>query len=244
MRDEARALSAMQGTWVVMRRELRALLQDRRSVTMMIVFGLVLPVVIGNSGAGTKGNPKLILGILTEVLVFPYIAGLQAALTSFIGEREHGTLGPLLATPLSNVSIFAGKLLGAAYLPSLVTSAVGFVAFISILHGKASDPLNDKVVAHSSFAFTIVLSLVAGFTMVALGLLLGSKAKSVRGAQAITAVVVFPVIFGVQVLAFIVVDHSALFAWSVLAGLVVAIIAGLVFAARLWNREEALVSSG
>jgi len=242
MRDEARALSSMQGTWVVMRRELRALLQDRRSVTMMIIFGLVLPIVIANSGAGTKGRPELILGILTEVLVFPYIAGLQSALTSFVGEREHGTLGPLLATPLSNVSIFAGKLLGAAYIPSLVTSSVGFIAFTAILHGKAGDPLT--VVSHSTFALMIVLSLVAGFTMVALGLLFGSKAKSVRGAQAITAVVVFPVIFGVQVLALIVVNHSALFAWGVLAGLVAAIIAGLGFAARLWNREEALVSSG
>ncbi len=242
MRDEVRALPSLAGTWVVMRRELRALLQDRRSVTMMVIFGLVLPIVIANSGAGAKGKPELILGILTEVLVFPYIAGLQASLTAFVGEREHGTLGPLLATPLSNASIFAGKLLGAGYIPSFVTSGVGFVAFIAILHGKAGDPL--KVVQRSTFIEMIALSLVAGFTMVALGLLFGSKAKSVRGAQAITAVVVFPVIFGVQLLAVVVVNHSPLFAWSVLAGLVVAIVAGLAFAARLWNREEALVSGG
>lgn len=242
MTDEVRTLSALSGTWVVMRRELRALLQDRRSVTMMLIFGLLLPIVIANSAGRVRGKPEVILGLLTEVLVFPYIAGLQAALTAFVGEREHGTLGPLLATPLSNTSIFAGKLLGAAYIPSLVTSAVSFVAFIGFLHGKPGDPF--LIVAHATLIEMVALSLVASFTMVALGLLIGSKAKSVRGAQAITAVVVFPVIFGVQLLALIVVDHSALFAWGVLAGLVVAIIAGLVFAARLWNREEALVSSG
>src|SRR5438552_732324 len=140
MRDEIRPLPPAQGAVVVMRRELRALLQDRRSVTMMVIFGLLLPILIANGAIGSKGKPALVLGIMTEVLVFPYIAGLQAALTAFVGEREHGTLGPLLATPLSNVSIFAGKLLGAAYVPSLATSAIGFTAFLLFLRGKTSDP--------------------------------------------------------------------------------------------------------
>src|SRR5439155_5620709 len=128
----------------------------------------------------------LVLGILTQVMVFPYIAGLQAALTAFVGEREHGTLGPLLATPLPNASIFAGKLLGAAYIPSLVTSGVGFFAFVLFLGGKPADPL--KVVSHGTLVETIALSLVAGFAMVVIGVLVGSKAKSVRGAQGISTV--------------------------------------------------------
>src|SRR5438105_8685845 len=234
MRDEVRALPTLTGTFVVMRRELRALLQDRRSVTMMLIFGLVLPIVIANGAIGARGRPDIVLVIMTEVLVFPYIAGLQAALTAFVGEREHGTLGPLLATPLSNVSIFAGKLLGAAYVPSLATSAVGFIAFLTFLHGKESDPLT--IVARSTLIETALLSLIAGFAMVVFGLLIGSKSKSVRGAQAITAVVVFPVIFGVQVLAQIVLNHNALFALSVMLVLVVAITASLWFSARIWNR--------
>jgi ABC-2 type transport system permease protein len=179
---------------------------------------------------------------MTEVLVFPYIAGLQSALTAFVGERENGTLGPLLATPLANTSIFAGKLLGSAYVPSLATSLVGLTAFIVFLHGKASDPF--RVVAHSTLIETIALSLVAGLTMVVLGLLIGSKAKSVRGAQAITAVVVFPVIFGVQVLAQLILHHGPWFAWGVTLILLVAIVGSLALSARIWNREEALVSAG
>ncbi|HJT37769.1 MAG TPA: ABC transporter permease subunit [Actinomycetota bacterium] len=242
MRDDVRSLPALPGTWVVMRRELRALLQDRRSVTMMVIFGLALPILIASTAVASKGKQEVVLAVLTEVLVFPYIAGLQAALTSFIGEREHGTLGPLLATPLSNISIFAGKLLGAAYLPGLATSIIGFVAFVVRLRGTSGDPF--RVVHHDTLIEMIALSLVAGFAMVALGLLLGSKSKSVRGAQAITAVVVFPVIFGVQLLALVVVNHTALFAWSILIGIVVVIVLGLIFASRVWNREEALVSSG
>ena len=242
MRDEIRSLPTVPGMFVIMRRELRALLQDRRSVTMMVIFGLLLPVLVANGAIGSKGKPSIVLGILTEVLVFPYIAGLQAALTAFVGEREHGTLGPLLATPLSNVSIFAGKLLGAAYVPSLATSAVGLIAFMAFLHGKASDPLT--VVAHATLIETIVLSLIAGFAMVVFGLLIGSKSKSVRGAQAITAVVVFPVIFGVQVLAQVVLNYSAWLAWGVMLLLIVAIAASLWFSAHIWNREEALVSTG
>ena len=242
MRDEVRPLPALAGTWVVMRRELRALLLDRRSVTMMVIFGLALPIVIASGAVGSKGSPKVVIGILTEVLVFPYIAGLQAALTAFVGEREYGTLGPLLATPLANVSIIGGKLLGAAFIPGLATSAIGFTAFVARLHGQAGDPF--RVVSHGTLIEIIALSLVAGFAMVALGLLLGSKAKSVRGAQGITAVVVFPMIVGLQLLAQTVLEHSPTFGWSLLVGVVVLIVLGLTFAARVWNREEALVSSG
>jgi vacuolar-type H+-ATPase subunit I/STV1 len=124
----------------------------------------------------------------------------------------------------------------------LATSIIGFVAFVVRLRGTSGDPF--RVVHHDTLIEMIALSLVAGFAMVALGLLLGSKSKSVRGAQAITAVVVFPVIFGVQVLALVVVNHTALFAWSILIGIVVLIVLGLIFASRVWNREEALVSSG
>ncbi|MGZ4127625.1 MAG: ABC transporter permease [Actinomycetota bacterium] len=242
MTDEIRPLPVARGTFVVMRRELRALLQDRRSVTMIVIFGLVLPIIIANGALSAKSKGALVLGIMTEVLVFPYIAGLQAALTAFVGEREHGTLGPLLATPLSNTSIFAGKLLGAAYVPSLATSAIGFGAFLLFLHGKASDPL--VIASTGVLVETIALSLVAGFAMVTVGLLLGSKAKSVRGAQAITAVVVFPVIFGVQLLGSYVVGRGVVFAGAALVGFVAAIIASLWLAARIWNREEALVSAG
>src|SRR5437879_4108678 len=130
MRNEVRPLPTLPGTWVVMRRELRALLQDRRSVVLIVIFGLVFPSLIANSALNSRTKAPLALGILTQVLVFPYIAGLQSAITAFVGEREHGTLGPLLATPLSNVSIFAGKLLGAAYIPSMATGALGFAAFL------------------------------------------------------------------------------------------------------------------
>src|ERR1044071_8202184 len=160
MRDEVRSLSPLAGTFVVMRRELRALLQDRRSVTMMLIFGLALPILIASGAVGSKGRPSVVLAVLTEVLVFPYIAGLQAALTAFVGEREHGTLGPLLATPLANVSIFGGKLLGAAFIPALATSAIGFLSFVLRLHGTPGDPF--RVVSHGTLIEMIALSLVAG----------------------------------------------------------------------------------
>jgi len=137
--------------------------------------------------------------------VFPYIAGLQAALTAFVGEREHGTLGPLLATRLRTCRSSRGSFSEQPTFRAWPRAAVGFAAFLAFLHGKTSDPLS--IVAHSTLIETAALSLIAGFAMVVFGLLLGSKSKSVRGAQAITAVVVFPVIFGVQVLAQIVLNQ-------------------------------------
>jgi len=242
VRDEPRPLPPLPGTWVVMRRELRALFQDRRSLSMMAIFGVVFPIILAAGATGAKNSEGYIVGIMTEVLLFPYIAGLQAALTAFVGEREHGTLGPLLATPLSNVSIFAGKLLGAAYIPSFAASGLGLGIFLAFIEGRGSGPLRD--VGGTPLAQMTAISIVAGFAMIVLGLLVGSKAKSVRGAQGVSTVVVLPVIVGVQLLATTVLRRGLGFSAAILGALFVAIVVGLVFSARIWNREEALVSTG
>ena len=242
MRDEPRPLPPMAGTWVVMRRELRALAQDRRSLTMMLIFGIAFPLVLAAGATGPKNGVGYVVGIMTEVLLFPYIAGLQAALTAFVGEREHGTLGPLLATPLSNVSIFAGKLLGAAYIPSFAASGIGLGIFLSFIGARDAGPLRE--IGDGALVQLAAISIVAGFAMIVLGLLVGSKAKSVRGAQGVSTVVVLPVIVGVQLLASSVTHRGLAFSVAILGGLFAAILIGLVFSARIWNREEALVSTG
>lgn len=242
MRAEARPLPSVAGTWVVMRRELRALLQDRRSLSMMVIFGIVFPIILAVGATGPKNGVGYVVGIMTEVLLFPYIAGLQAALTAFVGEREHGTLGPLLATPLSNVSIFAGKLLGAAYIPSFAASGIGLGIFLAVIGTTNPGPVRE--IGGGAMAQLIAIAIVAGFAMIVLGLLVGSKAKSVRGAQGVSTVVVLPVIVGVQVLASSVTHRGPAFSAAILGGLFAAIVLGLVFSARIWNREEALVSLG
>jgi len=242
MNEDARPLPPLAGAAVVMRRELRALVQDRRSLSMMIVFGLLFPLLIAGSTVSSKSSVGLLLGIMTQVLIFPYIAGVQAAITTFVGEREHGTLGPLLATPLSNMSIFAGKLLGAAYVPSFAASGLGLAIFLSFIAARPADPLN--AIPRGTMVEMIAISLVAGFTMIVLGLLVGSKARSVRGAQGVSTVVVLPVVFGVQLLASTVLRRGPAFSAAILIGMAVAIVLGLAFSARIWNREEALVSGG
>jgi len=242
VRLESRPMPPMSGTWVVMRRELRALFQDRRSLSMMVIFGLAFPIVFAAGASGPKNAAGYVVGLLTEVLLFPYIAGLQAALTAFVGEREHGTLGPLLATPLSNVSIFAGKLLGAAYIPSFAASGVALAIFLAIIGTNESGPLGG--IGGGALTQLIAIVVVAGFAMIVLGLLVGSKAKSVRGAQGVSTVVVLPVIVGVQLLASTVTHRGPGFSALILGGLFAAIVVGLLFSARIWNREEALVSTG
>ena len=242
MKSEARPLPQLAGTYVVMRRELRALAQDRRSLSMMIIFGIVFPIILAAGATGSKTSVGYVLTTITEVLLFPYIAGLQAALTAFVGEREHGTLGPLLATPLSNVSIFAGKLLGSAYIPSFVASVAGLGIFISILGASHATSLSE--IGTGGLTQLTAIVMVAGFAMIVLGLLVGSKAKSVRGAQGVSTVVVLPVIVGAQVLAHTVTHRGAGFNVTILGGLSAAIIVGLLFSARIWNREEALISTG
>lgn len=55
----------------------------------------------------------------------------------FAGDKERGSLTPLLVTPASNTAIFAGKVLG-AILPALAYAAIGILIYfaeIALLYG-------------------------------------------------------------------------------------------------------------
>ncbi|HBQ46690.1 MAG TPA: ABC transporter [Ruminococcaceae bacterium] len=65
-------------------------------------------------------------------LMIPLMASSVAAASSFVGEKERGTLPTLLLTPMSVKRIFHAKTLGCVLLSAIVT-AISFVVFAVIV---------------------------------------------------------------------------------------------------------------
>jgi len=115
----------------------------------------------------------LIPGLVAILLTF---SGTVLAAFSIVRERERGTLEQLMVTPASPVAVVLGKLL-----PYL---ALGFVQLLLVLLLMV---FVFRVPIHGNIFLLLALSLIYLFSLLALGLLVSSRAntqmEAIQGAQ-------------------------------------------------------------
>src|SRR3954453_13890069 len=120
--------------WLIAQRGALESLRDRMTLILSLFFALVFPafmvltiirsqvtVAVANGAAGALGNPPGIYPLTIGLL--PPSGAIGVACGQFAGEKEQGSLAPLLASPASNGAIFGGKILG-SILPTLLFSLV------------------------------------------------------------------------------------------------------------------------
>jgi sodium transport system permease protein len=93
---------------------------------------LLAPIAIRDVDVSTPaGRALLLLGMLSFFLILSLLTGgMYLAIDTTVGERERGTLEPLLATPVARESLLYGKLLATCaymFLSLVITTAALFV---------------------------------------------------------------------------------------------------------------------
>src|SRR6184192_884239 len=123
-------------TWLIARRQMLEAIRDKSTLMMSGMFLIVQTVLVlisigpalqDHTAVGLQRAGFLMAFYLLFVGLMPATPAIGIASGVFAGDKERGCLTPLLATPASNVSIFAGKVLG-AILPALGISATGILA--------------------------------------------------------------------------------------------------------------------
>src|SRR5512141_1016160 len=107
--------------WLVARRELRDQLRDWRILFPLGVLTLAFPFLMNEvAGQAVSFFAKYGTNLIADRLIpfsvliigfFPITISLVVALESFVGEKERGTIEPLLSAPLANSHLYFGKLL-------------------------------------------------------------------------------------------------------------------------------------
>ena len=127
-------------TWLIAKRAAIESFYDPMTVLANSLFGLVIPVIVvfgqmaplaahATSHAGQVALGDLLVTYLLIIGLLPAGASLGIAAGVFAGEKEHGNLTPLLASPASNLAIFLGKTLGAV-LPALTYAVIAEAAYL------------------------------------------------------------------------------------------------------------------
>jgi uncharacterized membrane protein SpoIIM required for sporulation len=224
LRDQLRPV------WLVAQRELRDQLRDWRILLPILALTIFFPFLMNFTAraavdfATQYGTPligeRFVPFLLMVVGFFPITVSLVIALEAFVGEKERGTIEPLLSSPLKDWQLFMGKLAAAAGAP-LAMAYLGITVYLVGLHFNGV-PLPDP----NRLVQTILLTSVQAVLMVSGAILISTQATSVRAANLMSSFVVIPIALLIQ-------GESVLMFWGNHQVLWLAVAAVAVLAALL-----------
>ncbi len=160
--------------------ELSELLHERPIMALAALFTFALPVYLAASYSASGANSGYIYLWALESAFAPIFIASMMMVQAFIADRDRGILPTLLATPISNLALFAGKALPIIAL-CLVQGFCGFIVFCLTLWLKRPDLL----AAANRFALLLIPPMVVCTTLVVcgLGIIVVSRTRSPRSAS-------------------------------------------------------------
>jgi ABC-2 type transport system permease protein len=233
----------------VLRKELLEFRRTRTVVVTMVVLPLVFLVepIVSIFLAAPQGSSAVLDHFVTlpllYLLLIPVIMPSTLAAYTVVGEREQGTLEPLLTTPLSTPDLILGKAV-AVMVPTLVLSYSVYVLFLVAVRLFAHPAMATAVFHNGAVLLALFLfaPLVAGWSIV-VGMAVSVRAKEVRVSQQLGTLASLPII-GVVFLMALNVIHPTFQTALIFAAVILAVdLRALRVVARMFNRERLVTGS-
>jgi len=229
----------------VIRKELREYRRKRSIVVTMAILPIIfliqptLSVFLAPAASDdTYYRIPLLLLLLISVIMPSTLAAY-----SVVGEREQGTLEPLLTTPISRQEFIAGKA-AAVMIPSVAVSYSVFALFFAVVRLFAKRAISTAVFHQGPVLLALVLftPLLAGWAVV-VGMAISVRANEVRVAQQLGTLASLPPL-GVVVLFAVGVIHPT-FTVAILfaVGLFAIDVRALRIIAKMFDRERLVTGS-
>jgi len=188
--------------WMVARREFMDQFRDWRIIVPMLLLVTLFPFIADDSTRQAvnfmnRFGGDLILDRLVPFVVlvigfFPLSFTLVVALESFVGEKERGTIEPLLSSPLEDRHMYLGKLLVGITTP-LVFSFASIVIYLMLIARR-----NVEFPSAYMLALVFLLTFAHAVLMVSSAIVISVQATTVRAANLLASFVVVPVAFLLQ----------------------------------------------
>jgi ABC-type transport system involved in multi-copper enzyme maturation permease subunit len=161
---------------------------------------------------------------------------------SIVGERDQGTLEPLLTTPISRIELILGKA-AAIFVPAVVISYVMFGIFVAVVR-IGVHPALASAVLHAPQLWSVLAfaPLLCGWG-IWIGMAISSKVSDTRVAQQLTMLASLPPLAVIGLFAFQVINATLTIALVLGAALLVVDLIAWFFVAQLFDRERLVTGS-
>ena len=216
--------------WLITKRELRDQLRDWRILVPLLLLTILFPILMNEVAKGAVrfvsqyGETLLVDRLVPfSVLIigfFPITISLVVALESFVGEKERGTIEPLLTTPLLDWHMYVGKLIIGVITP--LTASLIAIGFYLMIVSQQHIEMPEIAVLVQLLALTCAHAVL----MVSAAIVISVQSTSVKAANLLASFIVIPVAILMQ-------GESALLFWGNNQVLWLAVIGVLILATLL-----------
>ncbi len=174
---------------------------------------------------------------LLYMLAIPALVPATLAAYAIVGERQQGTLEPVLSTPIPRQELVLGKAL-AVFLPSVAVSYVVFVVFLALVSLFAHADVAPALIRGSDVLAQVIFTpLIAGWS-IWLGIAISTRASEVRVAQQLGVLASLPTIAVTTLIAVNVIHASPALAIGLGVGLLLANRLGWGVVSAMFDRER------
>lgn len=232
----------------VFRKELRDFRRNRFIVSTMAVLPLVfmvLPMVeifTMPAGVATDVLDKRIGLAMLYMLVVPAVVPASISAYSVVGERDQGTLEPVLTTPVRAEEFLVGKAL-AALLPTLAISYAMFGVFLGCAELFAQPAVGTAALRGPQLLAQLLFTpLVAGWSIWAV-IAISARVSDVRVAQQLGTLASLPPLAVSSLMSFDVIQPTLRLAVALAAVLLVIDGLGWRAVAAVFDRERLITGS-
>ena len=227
------------------RKELREVRRNGSIIAAMAIVAVIFIIIplIEFVALPASATSTLRQGdALVYMLGIPAIVPAFVAAYSVVGERQQGTLEPVLTTPIRRAELLLAKAL-AALIPSLVVSYLVYALALACIQlfaqpGVAPSLIRGPVV----LAQVLFTPLVAAWS-IWVAIAISARTDDVRVAQQLSVLGAFPPIFVTNFIAYGVIHATFGLALGVGVALLVLDILGWRLVSALFNRERLITST-
>jgi len=235
------------------RRRVRAIarkeLREYRRHGSVIVATAIFPVIFliqplfvvflaSGTSAATLGHWHLLL----YMLAIPVLAPVALAAYAVAGERQQGSLEPILGTPIPREEFLLGKAL-AALVPAVAIAYGVYAIFLACVMLFAQPGVAAAVLQVPDIVAQLVLTpLLAGFS-IWVGIAISARSSDVRVAQQLSLLADVPVVIATSLIAFDVIHLTPGLAIGLTLVLSISDVIGWRIVGPLFDRERLITGT-
>jgi ABC-type Na+ efflux pump permease subunit len=180
--------------------------------------------------------------MILYLLLVPILIPSTIAAYSVVGEREQGTLEPVLTTPVRREEFLIGKA-AAALIPAIGVSYLVLGVFLAVVQTAASPPV-AAAVWHSPelLAEVFFIPLLAGWA-IWVGLAISSKVSEIRVAQQLGTLASLPPVALTLLMSLKVINSTLVLALALGGVLLVIDCLAYLLVSKLFDRERLIIGA-
>jgi len=188
----------------ILRKEFREYRRNRSIVVAVAIFPLIFLIqplaivfVAPGSSASALGQDHLLL----YLLAIPVLAPAMLAAYAVAGERQQGTLEPVLTTPVRREEFLLGKAL-AVIAPSVAIAYVVYGVFLAFIVVFAQPPVASGLLRGGDILVQVVFTPLFAAWSTWVGIAISTRTSDVRVAQQLSLLGNLPFVLLTSLIAF------------------------------------------